>query len=194
MCRDHHSLNGYSIFRDPPYFLELHHHIIPSHSIWSYYLCFPVSCTQHNMRPCLKKSTLPHIAVRVFVTDVAHNRCCAGQRNSCRKFWSRKRRRKTKLMTRMIIICLKKKLESLFQGRAWCWKDWMSWILLWIYSLSYLLFIVSITFLISFWLLLFKLCYLEATDIFLHFSHWKCLLFNDKNVGNMFQHIRKFPP
>ena len=40
-----------------------------------------------------------------------------------------------------------------------------------IYSFSPLLFIVSITFLISFRLLLFKLCYLEAMDIFLHFSH-----------------------
>ena len=61
------------------------------------------------MRPYLKKSTLPHIAVRVFVTDVAHNRYCAGQRNSCRKFQSRERRRKLKLMTRMLIICFKKK-------------------------------------------------------------------------------------
>ena len=128
MCRDHYSLNGYSILGDPPYFLELHHHIIPSHSIQSYYLCLPISRTQHNMRPCLKKSTLPHIAVGVFVTDIAHNRRCVGQRNSCRKFWRRKRRRKTKLVTRMIIICFKKKLESLFQGRAWCWKDWTSWI------------------------------------------------------------------
>ena len=57
-----------------------------------------------------------------------------------------------------------------------------------------LLFIVSITFLISLWLLLFKLCYLEATDIFLHFSHWKHLLSNDRNIGNLFQCIRKFPP
>ena len=44
------------------------------------------------MRPCLKESTLPHRAVGVFVTNVAHNRHCAGQRNSCRKFRSRKRR------------------------------------------------------------------------------------------------------
>ena len=128
MCRDHHSLNGYSILGNLPYFLKLHHHIIPSHSIWSYYLCFPIWCTQHNMRPCLKKSTLPHIAVGVFVTDVAHNRRCVGQRNGCRKFQSRRRRRKTKFMTRMIIISFKKKLESLFQERAWYWKDWTSWI------------------------------------------------------------------
>ena len=71
------------------------------------------------MRPCLKKSTLPHIAVRMFVTDLAHNRRCAGQRNGRRQFQSRKRRKKAKLMTRMIIICFKKKLENLFQGRAW---------------------------------------------------------------------------
>ena len=55
-----------------------------------------------------------------------------------------------------------------------------------IYSLSSLLIIVSITFLISFWLLLFKLCYLEAMDIFLHFSHRKRLWSNDRNIGNMF--------
>ena len=61
-----------------------------------------------------------------------------------------------------------------------------------IYSLSSLLFIVSITFLISFWLLLFKLYYLEATDIFLHFSHRKRFLSNDRNIGNMFRCIRKF--
>jgi hypothetical protein len=66
---------------------------------------------------CYTMKWFHNIAVGVFVTDVAHNRCCAGQRNSRRKFWSRKRRRKTKLMTRMIIICFKKKLESLFQGR-----------------------------------------------------------------------------
>ena len=128
MCRDHHSLNGYLILGDPPYFLELHRYIISSHSIWSYYLHFPICHIQHNMRPCLKKSTLPHIVVGVFVTDVAHKRCCVGQRNGRRKFQSRKRRRKTKFMTRMIIISFKKKLESLFQGRTWYWKDWMSWI------------------------------------------------------------------
>ena len=128
MCRDHHSLNGYLSLSDPSYFLKLHHHIIPSHSVWPYYLCLPISCTQHKMRPCLKESTLPHIAVGVFITDVAHNRCCAGQRNSRRKFWSRKRRRKSKSMTRMIIVCFEKKLESLFQRRMWCLKDWMSWI------------------------------------------------------------------
>ena len=55
-----------------------------------------------------------------------------------------------------------------------------------IYSLYPLLFIVSITFLIYFRLLLFKLCYLEATDIFLHFSHRKRPLSNDRNIGNMF--------
>ena len=69
--------------------------------------------------------------------------------------------------------------------------------LLWIYQyipFSPLLFVVSITFLIYFWLLLFKLCYLEATDIFLHFSHRKHLLSNDRNIGNMFRLIRKFPP
>ena len=62
--------------------------------------------------------------------------------------------------------------------------------MLWIYRyipFSPLLFIVSITLLISFWLLLFKLCYLEATDTFLHFSHQKHLLSNDRNVGNMFR-------
>ena len=57
-----------------------------------------------------------------------------------------------------------------------------------------LLFIVSITFLISFWLLLFKLYYLEATDIFLHFPHWICFFFNKTNIGNTFRRIRKFPP
>ena len=46
-----------------------------------------------------------------------------------------------------------------------------------IYSLNYFPDIFSI--------LLFKLCYLEATDIFLHFS---------QNASNMFRHIRKFPP
>ena len=71
------------------------------------------------MRPCLKESTLPHIAVGVFVTDISHKRSHVGQKNGRRKFWSRKRRRKTKLVTRMVIICFKKKLESLFQGRAW---------------------------------------------------------------------------
>ena len=62
--------------------------------------------------------------------------------------------------------------------------------LLWIYRyipFSPLLFIVSITLLISFWLLLFKPCYLETTDTFLHFSHQKCLLFNNRNVENMFR-------
>ena len=85
----------------------------------SYYLRFPICPIQHNMRPFLQKSTLPHIAVRVFVTDIAHNRPCVGQRNGHRKFWSRKRRRKMKFMARMIIICFKKKLKSLFQRRAW---------------------------------------------------------------------------
>ena len=83
-----------------------------------------LSCKSYPAQPCLKKSTLPHIAVGVFVTDVAHNRCCAGQRNSHRKFQSRKRRRKSKSMTRIIIVCFEKKLESLFQRRAlirlWC--------------------------------------------------------------------------
>ena len=53
-----------------------------------------------------------------------------------------------------------------------------------IYSLSSLLFIVSITFLISFWFLLFKLYYLEAMDIFLHFSHWKHFLSLADALGN----------
>ena len=119
VCRDHHSLNGYLTLRNPPYLLKLHHYIIHSHSIQSYYLRFPIHRTQHNMRPCLKKSTLPHIAVGVFVTDIAHNRCCAGQRNGRRKFQSRKRRRKTKFMARTIIINFKQKLKSLFQRRVW---------------------------------------------------------------------------
>ena len=71
------------------------------------------------MRPFLKISTLPHIAVRVFVTDIAHNRSYAGQRNGCRKFRSRKRRRKMMFMARMIIINFEKRLKSLFQRRAW---------------------------------------------------------------------------
>ena len=53
-----------------------------------------------------------------------------------------------------------------------------------IYSLYYFS-IVSITFLISFWLLLFKLYYLEAMDIFLHFSHRKHFLSNKRNIGNL---------
>ena len=63
-----------------------------------------------------------------------------------------------------------------------------------IYSPFSLLFIVSVTFLISFWLLLFKLYYLEATDIFLHFSHRIRFAFNKRNIGNMFRRIKKFPP
>ena len=128
VCWDHHSLNGYSILGNPSYFLERHHYIIPSHSIRSYYLRFLIRHTQHNMRPCLKKSTLPHIAVGVFVTDITHNRRCAGQRNGRRKFRSWKRRRKTKFMARTIIISFKQKLKSLFQRRAWYWNDWTSWI------------------------------------------------------------------
>ena len=127
-CWDHHPLNSYLILRNPSYFLELYHYIIPSHSKWSYYLRFPISCTQHNMGPFLKKSTLWHISVRVIVTDIVHNRCCADQRNGHRKFWSR-RRRKMKFMARMIIISFKKKLQSLFLKRTWYWKDWTSWIL-----------------------------------------------------------------
>ena len=72
--------------------------------------------------------------------------------------------------------------------KTWC-VNYMMVCLLWIYqyiSFSPLLFIVSITFLIYFQLLLFKLCYLEAMYIFLHFSHRKRLLSNNRNIGNMF--------
>ena len=37
-----------------------------------------------------------------------------------------------------------------------------------------------------FLILLFKPCYLKATDIFLHFFHQKRVLSNNRNVGNMF--------
>ena len=56
-----------------------------------------------------------------------------------------------------------------------------------IYSPFSVLFIVSITFLISFQLLLFRLYYLEAKDIFSTFSHWIRFLFSKRNIGNMFQ-------
>ena len=60
-----------------------------------------------------------YIAVGVFVTDIAHNRSHTGQRNCCRKFQSRKRRRKMMFMARMIIISVMKKLKSFFERRAW---------------------------------------------------------------------------
>ena len=63
-----------------------------------------------------------------------------------------------------------------------------------IYSPFAPLFRVSITFLISFQLPLFRLYYLKLQIYFLHFSHQICFLFNKRNIGNMFRCIRKFPP